>query len=347
MLTLLRRIIIWSIILFFVVFFGIFFFIEYKGKPFVEKNLSLLFQRHVQIDNFRILSPLDVRFDNIYIDGLLQAKRVKVHLGVPDLIHKKLVIDEILLSEPFFVIQRREGTKWFIGEQSPPLKSSEATSSTPSSGNQNLGKQNKILKYWPENFSLSINKLSIQGGQVKLFDHSWKKDFQLIIAKLNMNIRSISCPLISVNSKYNLIGSLFGSGMPFSGDAIKSQGWINFYKKDMDASLYIVGADGKDVLSVNLASQNNDMNIKGKINIRNVPQNNEQRDQQASSFEGFVFGALQTSGVEIGVDFSVKTKMDDIHPDSISFTGNIGYTAPPKKEQVPPESNVNDSSVQK
>ena len=106
-------------------------------------------------------------------------------------------------------------------------------------------------------------------------------------------------------------------------------------------------AGGKDVLSVKLASQDNDLNVNGKISIRHVQPEKEQKKPPASSFEEFVFGTLQTSKVEIGADFSFKTKMDDIQFDSISFTGNIGYAAPTQKEQAPSESSPNDLPVQK
>ena len=105
---------------------------------------------------------------------------------------------------------------------------------------------------------------------------------------------------------------------------VEASGWVDILKRDREAKIEVVEANGTVGLTADVVSKNNDMDVAGEIKMQNLLQG---VDKEASSDEStvndLVLNALSSAGVEIGANFAFKTEMDNFRVGQISFSGNV------------------------
>lgn len=314
-----RRLILWLVIFGVIGFVVAYIYVESKGQSFATEKLSAAFKRNVRVGTIRLSSPTAFRIDDVEIDGLIKAARVKVEFSLVEILRKNVIIRSLTVWDPFFVLQKGQA-QWTIGEkggieilggvQAPAVDTAADSSSGPS--RFKLG--------------FKLDEAVIYNGQVMFKDRSSGTEFEILLANFNLRLRSLEYPLKPVKTSFELLCSIFAENMPFSSNIIKAKGWADLYSRDMDGRAKIVTTDGKEILSAELKSKNNDLAVTGKLNLRNFTPKVKPKDPaEVSSFEGLVFGALQSSGIDISADFTMRTKMDDPKLEGISFAGNLGY----------------------
>jgi hypothetical protein len=159
-----------------------------------------------------------------------------------------------------------------------------------------------------------------------------------------------------VNTKFDFSAAVASPSGQLPSGALKSEGWVNFVRKDMLAKISVQNLDGslfrpfykdflsEDVrgvtvnLSTDLVSKNNDMVVKGQLSLKSHAVKKDEPKDDSFSIEDFVLKGLQSSGMEIVTNFHFKTKMDSFKIDSIPFSGKVqtGTAVENNAQEIPP-----------
>ncbi|MDP2653229.1 MAG: hypothetical protein Q8Q08_04275 [Candidatus Omnitrophota bacterium] len=292
-------------------------YIQMNGKQLVEENLSRVFNRPVTTKHVQGLFPLGIMLDELQVEGLLSAQSVRIHLGFPVISDKQLVIGSLHIEDVAVLVESGNG-KFRLGRQTAPPESETATpkaASSPASARPAMIQG--ILIYY----------LEVDKGRVEFLEPFFSAEYQVGLKDFSLKAQSVSYPIKPIRTRFNF-NALIESGNPGLAESrVEGSGWANFVKRNMDGKLQVSDPQGKTWLSVDLKSESNDMAVEGKIDLSQMA--GVQAETSKGSIQDFVIGALQSSGLKVGLNFSFKTKMDDFHIEPVSLTGKIEYEEKP------------------
>ena len=317
-------------VLFIILWMGVvtcYIYIRLNGRQLVIETLSEVFHEPVRLEATYFLFPFGLRINDLKVGEkkeVIQIKDVQVQIGIPDLFHRRVHLLFMRLSQPVLNITRAQNSKMILGNV-------DAQATAPQTNKENLAvKQVPLSDPSTQKVNLMIDYLVVERGEIKFRDFSREKKFELTLQDIGLKAKNVAIPSQPVNTKFDLKADIFKemslSDLPFSASRIDGRGWVNFYKRDMQAKFDVVDSVGKVFLTSQINSKDNEMAIDGKVHISNfIAPANSQTDASASSLKDLIFSSLQSSGVEIVADFHSKTKMDDFHWDAVTFSGNLGY----------------------
>lgn len=324
----LRRIFIWTFVICIVSFVGLSVFIGLNGKRMAEAHLTKAFGRSTKIGNVSFLAPLGMRLNRLEIQDALHIKTADVQFGIPIILNKQFVITKVRVTEPVVIIQRTKDKQIVLGQESresrgvsgevDPDRKREISARSATHQNEKESVPGPVE-------GVFVNYLEIGNGKVQFSDFASGKEFQLTVEGLDLKAHSIGYPLQPVDATFDLTAKIFSPHIPFSGSRVEAKGWVNVIERNMEGSLKVIDPDGRLGLSADLKSLHNDMTVEGSINMGRLASGTDSQGSGGSSLEGFVLGALQSTGLEMSMDFSFKTKMDDFHIASLSVRGDVGY----------------------
>lgn len=307
-----RRLFVGFLILVFAALFILGIYLQMNGKQLAEESLSRVFKRPVRVGQAHVLPPLGLGLNNVEIEGMLKAKSVNIHLQLPIVFNQQLLISKLMLVDPLIFVARNKEAHFTVKNPQAPADLAALPLS-----------QTSPAQFTKKPFiqGLFVNHLEIRNGKIQYTDGSFEKDYKIRLEGLALKAGNVSYPFKPVKSTCRFSVIIRGEEIAFSGSQITGDGWVNFGKKDMNGILEALVPDGKKWLQVNLVSQDNDMTVEGKMDINQVI--NTSRNEKNVSLEDFVLGALQSSGLQVGLGFKFKTKMDAFKVDSVSLFGQV------------------------
>ena len=320
-------------------FVGISIYIHYFGKALIEDKLSTALNKEVHVGKARLLFPLGLRFDSLDIKDALTAKVLRINLGIPIFFGDHFNIAKIKLTDPVFQITYNKNKKvvWGHvadsaaappGEPSAPKESSTAItpSASPPKGPAKSGKPSQ---------GIIIDYLEVINGRIKFIDEPHHSVIE--IGEINLKAMEITLPPKNMKTRFDLSAVVLSENAPFAGQRAEAKGMANFVALNMDASLKVGDSTGNNCFAAHIKSVNNDMLVKGTINVGRFVSGIRTKGSTESSLEGFLANALESSGVEIGVKFTCQTKMNDFNCDKIGMSGNVVQNQQPATETAPAE----------
>ncbi len=301
-----------------VLFVGVSLYIQRNGKVLVEQRLSAALQKEVHVGKAQLLFPLGLRFDNVEIKDALTAKILRIHLGLPLFFGGQFNIAKVKLTEPVFFITFSNEKKVIWGKinEANASQTAEVLTLEPSSAPEILS-PTKIKS----SKGISINYLEVKEGKVEFLDQAHNNLVE--VGKINLKAMDFALPSRNMKTKFDLTALMISDNAPFAGQKMEARGMVNFVARNMDATVKVVDPGGNAGFSAHLKSLNNEMTVKGKINVRRFIAGIKTKDSKESSLEGFLADALESSGVDIGVDFTCQTKMDNFNCDKLGMSGNV------------------------
>lgn len=309
-----------------VVFIGLNVFLWLEGKHILEDKFSSALRRVVRIESISFQPPLALKIRQVSIDGISPAESVEIELDLRQLYKRELLVPHVRIVRPVISIEQGadgaihvfeasggDGTK-IIGT----VNTQQVFTPQP---NENTPQQNTDIK-------ILVDNLIVEGGIVEFTNSSQEASGAFTVKRARLNnvnifIQKLSFPLMSDPVNYDLSAVMSIEGSPFSGDVLQSRGWINIIKKDMEGTVKITEPNGKAGLAADLVSKDNDMSVKGSINIPSFRLLASGNDETSSNVNKVVSDTLSSLGVGLGAQFSFQTKMDDFQIKNIAFSGNI------------------------
>ena len=318
-----QRIFIWLFVIMAFVVLGFYVFVKVSGKQFVEQRLSEIFRREVQTADVRFIFPLGLRLDRLDIQGFFRAKEIRLQMRFPIVLGKQIFIAGMRIEEPFMVMQRTKTSQLIIQESAVGI--SPSSSAAPAAEDVQRMAAQGSPEPSGETLSLVIDDIQIHNGQLQFIDYSKEKPLDLTLERIQLKAQPLAYPMRSLNTKFNFSAFMASEDIPFSGSHVRSQGWINWWERNLDGVVEILEPNGMVGLSADLKAQHNDLLVKGKINMNYLGKKANNADKQDSfSVEDFIVKALKESSLEINANFAVRTQLDNFELSSISFSGSIG-----------------------
>lgn len=292
------------------------FYLLFQGRSLITKQLERLTHKKVSIGHFDILLPLNLELRNVEIEGLAKIGSVYISPSIPALLMGVIALNRVSIIGPEITYQRVE---------SPTNESSQTISSTSLAPPQ---KKKPPLR-------LIFKNLKIKNGRINFIDNTVGSAGIKITAKeINFNLTNLYVFPHSVITNFELSGKIPWQQGQKEGK-IEVEGWLNFFKKDMQASLKIEDIDGiylypyysnwvdlekariesaRLTFTSNIHGLNNDVTADCHLELTDIvrkPRPPEEGEEKASRIADAVldiFRALNQG--KIVLDFTIRTKMD-------------------------------------
>ena len=317
----------------FLVLFVLFFiaasiYVRIYGKSFVEGALNTALKRNVVLGVISYHFPLGFQARNIHIARSLQGgeflkiKKIVVQLSPDAVFQGRLAFDSVILVEPSVVI---EGKK--IPEESKKEQAPRQGVIIPPADDLSVEDDPRAVAEIPDKSKqteISVGRLIVQRGRLQYIEGLTEKGFSFNLEDVQLKAGQLVFPLKSGRSEFSMSARLVKEGNPLSGSNVRAVGWMDALKRDMEAKVEIVEANGTIGLTAKAVSENNNMEVTGEIKTQNLLQGVDQQvSLDASSVNDLILNALSSAGVEIGAKFAFKTQMDNFRVGQVSFSGNV------------------------
>jgi len=315
------------LVLLFLFFLAATIYVRIYGKSLVEEALMASLKRNVAIGEATYHFPLGFRAYNVDISRSLQGgeflriKKVIAQLSPDAFFQRRFTFDLVFLIEPSLVVQREKdssGVTQDPGKAEIPVTAGAVVSE---------GSQNMISAqvHGPEGQpEVVIRKLIVRKGNLQYKDGLTEKGFSFDLEDVLLKAEDLVFPARPGRSGFKMSGFLIKKGNPISGSHVTGSGWIDAVKKDMEAKIEVIEANGAIGLTANAVSQDNAMEVTGEISTQNLLGGLEKASSsESSAVNALVLNALSSSGIEITAKFAFKTQMDDFRIGQISFSGNV------------------------
>jgi len=289
---------------------GLILFIHTQGKSLVEDRFSRLFNKPVTIERIHLGWPLRLQVDDLIIPKVFSAKHVSFNLGFLFVSSPGIVLSDVIVREAVVYYLSTEAAAVPAAQDSQPA---EKKSLTPEPAAGQASPPWRIL----------IRNLLLHNGHFLYQRTRPGRLLQFEIRDMELKAADVTYPPADQKMMFDLKGRLVSSRLPFSGNLVRLRGWLDYPALNMDAQVNILQKEGAEGVAAQIKSVNNDMKINGKLNLGLLGQKMEHTSVDDVSLRDMVLGSLQSSGLELLVDFEIKTQMNDIQFDKMSFSGNL------------------------
>lgn len=220
-----------ALVVFVIVFAVTFVFLLLQGKALVTRQLENALHRKVNIGYVGLTLPFNVEIKKLDIPGLAKIEHISVSPSIPGLLMGKVILNELKLIKPEITYER----KLVNNTQAPPqVQTAEVAmpaAPTPNTQVSHTAKANKKLP------SLAFKHLKIKDGTVYFIDSTASGgSIKITVNSLNINVTNLYIYPHSVTTNFDLTGKIPWQEGEQEG-SIEAEGWINLFKKDMQASL--------------------------------------------------------------------------------------------------------------
>lgn len=229
-------------------FISLHIFVNIKGEALLIEKLEGVFEREVSIGGLSTSFPANVHVKNIEVRGLFTVDKVYARGGVFDIFSKTFNLSVLKVTRPVVTIEKSfiESTTASFGskegdtQEAPVIKKQEeATAAKPPADIDPMAvSRGRFLS--PE---FVLKRLIVNDGTIYFIDKEVsKKGLVIKVQDVNMqasniNLGSKGSPRTSFDLEGKIVWSQANEGQ------INLKGWIEYFKKNMDAELTLSNMD--------------------------------------------------------------------------------------------------------
>lgn len=313
-----------------ILFSASYIFILLRGKAIIIKRVGELTHKKVTIGYFDLKPPFNIVIKNLNIEGLANVDSIFISPSIPSLLTGKIALNNAKIIKPELTFERNVVTQSSVPAvsvtQSPVVSAAPAVPLAPA---VSVTAQRKLPR------RLTFKRLSIKDGKINLIDHTAGKDgIKITLKNINFNLNNLYMFPSTTITNFDLKGNIPWEQGKEEGK-INVEGWINFAKKDMLASLKIEGIDGiylypyysnwvdlekarieSASLSFNSSIQalNNNVTADCHLELTDIvrkPRAPEESAENAEKITDAVLDIFKTMNQgKVVLDFTIRTKMD-------------------------------------
>jgi len=318
------KILLRAIILLIFIYLAIFAFLAFKGKAIMEQELKSWTQKNVTIGYLGIIPPFNFQLNNLDIPGIVKTDSLYISPSILGLLSGKIIFNQIKLIRPTFTYERSPQEQPSDTESAKPIESTKPKESIPEESAKGTQQLRLIFK-----------RLIIKDGKVNFTDRTVSEQgIKISIESIFFNLKNLYIMPRSVIANFDLKAKI---PWPQGGEVgkIEAKGWLNLFKKDIQAKLKITDIDGiylfpyysnwvdlekariekaKLNFSSDIRGADNDITAQCHLELSDIvrrPRAPEETETKASKITDAVldiFRALNQGNIVL--DFSIKTKMD-------------------------------------
>ena len=298
------------------------------GKSFFEGALNAALKRNVVLGEVSYHFPLGFRARNIHIARSLQGgeflkiKKIIAQLSPNAVFQRRLAFDSVILVEPSVVIEGKT-----IPEEPKKEQAPRQGVIIPPSDDLSAEDDSRAAAEIPdksEQTEIFVGRFIVQRGRLQYIEGLTEKGFSFNLEDVQLKSGQLTFPLKPGRSEFSMSARLVKEGSPLSGGDVRASGWVDVFKRDMEAKIEVVEANGTVGLTAEAVSENNNMEVTGEIKMLNLLYGiDKQISSDKSTVNDLAVNVLSSFGVEIGARFAFKTEMDNFRIGRISFSGSV------------------------
>jgi len=310
----LLRILLIVILIFAVISVASYAFLVLQGKAIITRQLESLLHQNVSIGYVGIVFPFNLEMRNLAVPQLAEIDYVSISPSIPGLLSGNIVLNDLTLVNPRLVYEKR--TQNNTGREDVSAKSVKSVKS----------KKNHYLR-------LIIKCLNIKNGRLDFVDRTLAGEgIKITVKNINFHLTDLYIYPRSAIANFALTGRIPWVQGQAEG-RIEAKGWVNLFKKDMQAKVKVDNIDGiylypyysqwvdLEKTPIQSAKLNFSSNIKGRDNNITAECHLELTDivfkprpqeeiTKAEKIAGTVLGIFKALNQgKIAVNFTIKTRM--------------------------------------
>lgn len=313
-----------------VAFYGAaYLFMLFLGKSIIINRLEAATHKKVSMGQLIVLPPCSLEIKKLNINGIAKIDSLSVSPSILSLFTGKLTLHKLKLVRPELTYEHG------LSAVNKALAPAQVTGSPVSvSGGASAASASSPIPS-KKNPLVIFEHLTIKDGKINFIDHSAGKDGIIITARnINFSLNNrISFPF-SMMTTFDL-----SARIPWCADAqegkVEARGWVDFFKKDMRATLRIKDIDGiylypyysqwvdlekariesaKLAFTSEITGKDNFVVAQNHLELTDIvrkPRAAEEPQEKAARIADAVLDAFKmlNSG-KIVLDFTIRTKMD-------------------------------------
>jgi hypothetical protein len=301
-----------------------------EGKKMIAGKLSHLLHRQVAIERLEFIFPATIQIHNLTIEGKSPARKIEMQMELSSFFTDQLRVPRLVLLESEIQILRALDKRMMFADF--PFLSQKPAGYRQQSDHQ----QNQPTAGVKKKTTLTVEQLVVINGKLEMRDESLPEHVKLNLEQVNMEIRDLELPLRLKQNAFIFSAKVTAAPLPLTGDIVGVHGWMNLLGRDMEAKVIVLEPDGHIGLSARISSQQNDMLVQGRLDLKNLgTMVRENVSTQKATFADTLVSGLHLSGLQMIADFEFQTKMDAFSIKKVELSGNLGFTpaAPVSEEE--------------
>jgi hypothetical protein len=325
----LRKILFIAVLIFALLFAVAYAFLFFQGKTIITKQLEGAFHIKVNLDYAGLTFPLNLEIRNLDIPGLVKVDYVFVSPSIIGLLTGNIILNDLRLIRPEFIYERIPASATATPASADTAVTVPAPVSTPTPApGPKAPPKNK------QNTRLVFKHLNIKNGKLDFTDRTLEGEAAKITIKdIDFDLTNLYLYPRSAVTNFRLNGKIPWQQGQEEGK-IEARGWLNLFKKDMQATLKIADIDGISLypyyakwvdlekaridtaklnLVSNIKSVNNNLSAECCLELTDIAFKPRPQEEEANKAEKIaaavldIFKALNKG--KIVFNFTIKTKM--------------------------------------
>jgi hypothetical protein len=302
-------------------------FVRFLGKPIVVEQLEQLTHKKVSLGDLSLALPFRFEIKDLNIEGMARAESISVSPSIPYLIIGNLAFNNISIVKPQISFERTAPVQIQESLSAAGAQAAVKTAATPLQ-----------IKTEPENKRpgrLIFKRFTVKDGEINFIDYTVKPEgVKITLKDINLNLTNLYTFPFPTIANFELKARIPWRQGNAEGK-INAEGWFNFYKRDMQATINIQDIDGiylgpyysnwidLEKARIEKANLNFTSNIQGLNNnvtaechleltdIVRKPRPPEEPVEKTEKVTNLVLDTLkELDQGKIVLNFNIKTKMD-------------------------------------
>jgi hypothetical protein len=309
-----KRILVTILVAIAILYSSFYVFLAVRGKYLIIKKLEKITQKKVSIGDIDFSPPLKLKIKNLDIQDLVKAQKIDLSLSVIGFLSGNLIFNNVDALSPEFTFVR-----------SPSNKNESTLSSVSADVIKSKGKQAFVIFKW----------VKIKDGKVNFLDQSaGNQGIKIAVTDIDFSLEKAFSREQGTVINFSLNGKIPWQEGKTEGK-IEARGWLNPYRKDIEAVLNIKDIDGIslypyysnwvdlekariDKANLNFSSKisgiNNNVTAECSLELTDIvrrPIEPEEKEEKAAKITDVVLDMFKAQDQgKIALNFTIKTKMD-------------------------------------
>jgi hypothetical protein len=308
------------------IFIGGYLFLFTNGKSFVTERLEKLTKRRVKIGHFNVIPPINLEIKELEIKDLFNADYIYVSPSMLGILMGSLAFNAIEIVRPEFYFEKLPAEPKAEQAEAPAAAAPEVSAP-----------QGELVEPKPKQpLHLALKRFRIKDGKAHFIDRSiGPNSIKVNIENITVSLANLYVLPLSAVVNFEVKGEIPWEQEGTAKGKISADGWINFYKRDMEASLKIEDIDGvylypyyskwvdlekariekaKLNFTSNLHGLNNNITAECHLELTDIvrrPLQPDESEAKAAKIADVLIEAFKALNQgKIVLDFTIRTRMD-------------------------------------
>ena len=314
-----------TILLLALIYGGLHIIVAFQGKALVKKRLYGLTQKKVTLSYLDLTPPFNLEIKNLNIEGLANIESVFLSPSIPNFLFGNIAFNKVVIIRPEFTYKRMPSDPTAILGTPAATAAAQPTAVLAPAAVSEGGKP----------FRLILKRLNIKDGKINFIDKTvGEQGLKVTIKEINFNLTNLYLYPLSAIANFDLKGKIPWQEGREEGK-IEAEGWLNLFKKDVQATLKIKDIDGVYLypyyshwvdlekariekanlnFTSNITGLNNNVAAECHLELTDIVRKPRPADEPQEKAEKIadavleIFKALDQGNIVL--DFNIKTKMD-------------------------------------